>query len=341
MKAMHYKAMPREEEVCGLMKSKKGIALLMVLWVLAILTVIVFSFSYMGRTETLSTMSFRDGVEKEFLAEAGVQRGIMEIFYANANVNRTVTLEGKEVWKTDGTPYTVQTKGGHFTVSITDETGKIDINTLTDTSGIILKNLLMHLGVPGDNADTIVDSILDWKDKTGGNLHRLHGAGDDYYMSLPNPYKPKHDDFDALEELLLVKGMTRDILYGDGKKEGLIDFITINSKTNMINLNKARKEVLASVPGITPEIADAIISLRGDQQGAAKIQQLLANVSPPFRSFVGFPLATTFTIDASGYKGADKRGYGIRATVMIEGGSNYRYLYYKSPAEVRNDNNSD
>jgi general secretion pathway protein K len=330
----------RQSETGNSQRTEKGIALLMVLWVLTILTVIVFAFSYMGRTEALSVLSFKDGTEKRFLAEAGVQRGVAEIFYRQMNANQTGVLEGKEVWRADGTPYKVQTGNGHFTASITDETGKIDINTLTDASGIILKNLLINLGIQEENAETIVDSILDWKDKTGGDVHRLHGAGDDYYMSLPVPYKSKHDNFDTMEELLLVKGMTHDILYGDGKKKGLIDFLTVNSKISMINANAAPKEILTAIPGITPDIADSIISLRENPGGAANIQQLLANVPAPFKTLVGSPTSNTFTIDAAGYKGTDKKGYGVRATVAIQGVNQYKYVYYKSPAEVRNDSNS-
>ena len=50
---------------------------------------------------------------------------------------------------------------------------------LTDANGIILNNLLVNLGIPGEDANTIVDSILDWKD--ADDLHRLHGAEDTYY----------------------------------------------------------------------------------------------------------------------------------------------------------------
>ena len=59
----------------------------------------------------------------------------------------------------------------------------------------------------------IVDSIQDWRDPD--NLHRFNGAEDDYYLSLPTPYRAKNADFESLDELLLVKGMTPEILYGN------------------------------------------------------------------------------------------------------------------------------
>ena len=101
-----------------------GVALLMVLWVLTILMVIVLSFSFMTRTETQATVSFKEGVERKFLAEAGIERGIMEIFYRKINKNQALVLEGTEIWNIDGTPYSAQLGEGSYTVKIIDESGK-------------------------------------------------------------------------------------------------------------------------------------------------------------------------------------------------------------------------
>jgi general secretion pathway protein K len=239
--------------------AEKGIALLMTLWVLTIMMVLVLSFSYMTRTETYATLSFKEGMEKRSLAEAG-ERGILELFFRNANKNQAITLPGFEVWKIDNTSYTDKMGEGEYSVRIIDESGKIGINALTDGNSDILRNLLKNLGVQEEEANTIVDSILDWKD--ADDAHHLSGAEDEYYMSLPNPYKAKNANFDTLEELLLVKGMTSEILYGSEEKKGIINLLTIYSNKIQININAAPKEVLMAIPGITPEIADSIISFR-------------------------------------------------------------------------------
>ncbi len=310
--------------------SEKGIALLMVLWVLTILMVLVFSFSFMARTETYSTLSFRERAEEKFLAEAGIERGIMELFYRNVYKNQTIILEGREVWKIDGTSYKSQMGEREYSVSITDESGKIDINTITDATSDILRNLFKNLGVPEEEVNTIVDSILDWKDPD--DLYHLNGAESDYYMSLPNPYKAKNANFDTVEELLLVKGMTSEILYGNGEKKGVIDFLTVNSNLKMtkINVNAAPKEVLMAIPGITPEIADGIISYREHDNIKSAGDVGIPGESVPY---VTYGDSNTFTIDAVGHKGSTKAGFDIRATVIIEGNNQYRYVYYKSPAK--------
>ncbi|MCJ7481647.1 MAG: general secretion pathway protein GspK [Thermodesulfovibrionales bacterium] len=316
--------------------SQKGVALLMVLWVLTILLVIVFSFSFMTRTEMLSTASFRGGLEKNFIAEGAMERAIMELFYRNVYKNQTIELEGREVWQVDGTPYTGQLGNGTYTVSIIDESGKVDINAASD---VVLKNLLVNIGVPEEEADTIVDSMMDWKDPD--DLHRLHGAENDYYMSLQNPYKAKNARFDSLEELLLVKGVTADILYGSKERKGIIDFLTVYTKKNKININAAPKEVLMAIPGMTTELADGIISSRQTKEttGGTNVQGVLGENYSLMSRYITTGGSNVFSIDAIGRKENEKGAYAIRATVVLASTTfpdalPYKFVYYKKPVTI-------
>lgn len=309
--------------------TEKGIALLMVLWVLTILIVIVFSFSYMARTEAYAALSFRQMIEKKFLAEAGIERGVAELFYLNQNRNTTTVLEGGEVWRTDGRPYKLLTDDGYYTVSIMNEGGKVDINTAPE---LVLKTLFINYGLDTAHADTLTDSIMDWKDQD--NLHRMHGAEDDYYRSLPNPYKARNAYFEALEELLLVRGMTPEILYGDTGKKGIINFLTINSGMTTININAAPKEILLAIPGITPELAASILALREIREirEIQDIQGVLGSGYSLASRYINATPAMAFTIESVGYKGTESNGYPVLATVTLEGNNKFKYGYYKSPA---------
>ncbi len=213
-------------------------ALIIVLWVLTILMVTVLSFSFLTRTETHATLAFKETAARKFLAEAGIERSIFEIYYRRQNVNNAVTLEGSEPWKADGTAYSDRVGKGSYTVSLMGEAGKLDINK---SSQVLLKDLLVNSGIKDDEADIIVDSLMDWKDPSG--LTRLHGAGNDYYMSLAIPYAVKGAPFYTVEELLLVKGVTPAILYGEGGRKGIINFLTVNSESGLVNLNYAPREV--------------------------------------------------------------------------------------------------
>lgn len=219
-------------------------------------------------------------------------------------------------------------------VSITDESGKVDINMASD---LLLKSLFMNAGVQEEEADIIVDSIMDWKDTD--DLHRLHGTESDYYMSLPNPYKAKNANFDTIEELLLVKGMTPDILYGNNNRRGIIDFLTVHSKTDNININAAPKEVLMAIPGMTPEIADEIINYRQIKEisGLEEIKGLIAGGYEIMSPYITTRGTNQFTIDSVGYQGTEKGSYAIRATVIVSTTSpdQYKFVYYKNPVYAK------
>jgi general secretion pathway protein K len=317
-----------------LLFSQRGIALPLVLWTITVLMAIVFSFAFAARTDLRMTMNFRESVEKKLFAEAGVESALMEIAYRNFFAGKGPEEAGLQVWKIDGTPY-VQTleKGGSFKVSIMDESGKISINALTDSSGILLKNLLTRLEAKPESIDTIVDSILDWKD--ADDLHRLNGAESDYYMSLPNPYHAKNADFSSPEELLLVKGMTEEILFGNGKTKGLMPFITVYSKHTGINLATASREVLLSIPGMTEGVVESILAYRDTAPVAvaSEIQALLGPLAQTIRPYMASVTQQTFSLTSQGYKEGQKADYAISATVTFGEGS-YHYVYYKSPAWV-------
>jgi general secretion pathway protein K len=321
-----------------MLRRKTGIALIIVLWVTALLIVISLSFSVMARTEVFSTITFKEQVINKYLAEAGMQRAIMEIFYRNANKNNQITFAGEDVYSIDGKFYYGGMDTGYYKISINDESGKININTLTDSSGIILNNLLVNSGVDHETADTIVDSILDWKD--ADNLTRLHGAEDDYYMSLPNPYKAKNANFDNPEELLLVKGVTAKILYGDGEKPGLINFITLYSNTDKININAAALEVLKAIPFMSDDSIQQIMNYRNadnTKKDGTNIQTALAGDYAKIAQYISTSDSGIYAIEVLGYKEKDddKKGFPLKSVIMLDGNDHYRMLYYQSPANIK------
>jgi general secretion pathway protein K len=308
-----------------------GIALILVLWILTILMGIVLSFSFAARTETLATLTFKKGIKTKFLAEAGIEHGILEILY---RLN-SPSLNRDDAVRTDGTVYSYQSDMGQYTVRIIDESGKVDINKAPE---LLLRSMFTYSGLETDDVDTITDSIMDWRD--GDDLHRLNGAESDYYLSLPNPYHAKNADFDTLEELIMIKGITPEILYGKGSQRGIIDLLTIYSNTRKINLDAAPREVLLSVPGITPDSADTIIDLRENQE-MYNLEASLGGDYAVAAPYVSSAASRTFSIEAVGYTGDEKTGFPIRAVVNIDRWNTHHYLYYKSPADVQHARDTD
>ncbi len=75
--------------------------------------------------------------------------------------------------------------------------------------------------IPG-MTDEIADAILDWLDEDDDT--RTFGAEADYYQSLATPYAPANGPMANLDELLMVRGVTPQLLYGlDTNRNYLVD----------------------------------------------------------------------------------------------------------------------
>jgi general secretion pathway protein K len=313
-----------------------GFALIVVTWIIALLMIIALSFSSLAKTGTRGAMVFKESIEKRYLAEAGIQRAVVELYYRKTIKDPKAVLEFEDAVKIDGRPYTFglgNGGNGQYTFRITDESGKININNLTDASAVVFNNLLRNAGSSEDEANTIVDSILDWKD--ADDLHRLHGAENDYYLSLPNPYKPRNAKFEALEELMLVKGMTSDILFGNDKRQGIIRFLTVHSTSSTININFAPREVLMAIPNMPAALAEAVLSQRGQEAGkeSGEMSMIIGDAFKEMSAYAGVaPESNTFTVEAIGHKGGEKKGFTITAVITLSSNNKYKYLYYKCPS---------
>ena len=114
---------------------------------------------------------------------------------------------------------------GTYSWRVGDEDGLVNINKAQRP---VLENLLRQCGMePGADRDTVIDSILDWRD--ANRDHRLNGAEEDYYRALDPGYSSKDGPFDVVEELLLVRGVTPRLFAGgeEGREApGLRDLVS-------------------------------------------------------------------------------------------------------------------
>jgi len=241
---------------------KGGVALILVIWLMVVLIAIVGEFSYSMRTEINITKNFKEEEDAYQLALAGIERAKLEILSAKAPLYVYLNKDGILVF--GGGEESPERKGelekGVFSYSITDEERKLNINTASLQQ---LKYIVGSSGVDITEVDTIVDSILDWRDTD--NLHMLNGAEDDYYQSLESPYSCKDGAFDIIDELLLVKGVTPEIFYGTNEKEaekgyeGIAQYLTTWG-SGLININTAPRKVLEAV--FAPAVVENIMNQR-------------------------------------------------------------------------------
>lgn len=104
---------------------------------------------------------------------------------------------------------------------IEDETMKLNLNTLLAQHEDLTEQRDRLMGVPGMSEET-ADSILDWLDED--DEAREFGGEADLYSGLMPPRAPKNGPLDTLEELLLVQGVTPQLLFGmDANRNGVVD----------------------------------------------------------------------------------------------------------------------
>ncbi len=242
------------------MKEEKGIALIITLWVLTILSVVAFSFAYLARLEMKISGYERSRLVALGLAQAGIELAIEEI--AN-DLNAYDSFD--EEWRQrfvdeEGSLREIEIEDeegevvGSYTLRISDEEGKININAGDELSKERMLDELFRL-LDLEEHGAIRDSILDWLDPD--DLHRIEGAEDSYYESLDPPYECKDGPLDVLGELLMVKGITPELF----KEARFPDFLTVYSQ-GAVNINTAPREVLQAVLGIKESLAQQIVDHR-------------------------------------------------------------------------------
>ncbi|MBN2291992.1 MAG: general secretion pathway protein GspK [Pirellulales bacterium] len=101
------------------------------------------------------------------------------------------------------------------------ESSKLNLNTLLEGEDNEQSQRDRLMALPG-MTEEIADSILDWLDED--DEPREFGAEADYYESLTPPYHPTNGPIRCLEELLFVRGITEEHLYGsDRNRNGKLD----------------------------------------------------------------------------------------------------------------------
>ena len=132
-----------------------GIALVVVLWMLVLLTVMAGGYSATMRTEALSTAQQVHSAQARALAEAGIWLAVTDL----------LKPKSEHLWQKNGSAETISYAGNVIRIQIQDEAGKIDLNTAKQE---LLQGLLGSAGVSADEGERITQAILDWRDRDIG-----------------------------------------------------------------------------------------------------------------------------------------------------------------------------
>jgi general secretion pathway protein K len=272
---------------------ERGVALLLVFWVLMLLGVLALDFSRYMRDDAMASVNLAEETRGYYIALAGINRAIYD---AERVRERTAGVGGaaaaaaaanpppdgdsadddEPLVPPDGEWHEGDFAGGRWRVRMVDEAGRIPLNRVAPN---VLARVVRNIVTGGDTTagvdrrlqneiDTIVDSIQDWRDRNHEAM--AHGAENEFYLKRNPPYRAKNGPFDAPEELLLVRGVTPALFYGTKEMPGLRDVFSVYSKTAKLNAASAPPAVLRALLG-----NDAAADLIEQRENGAPIADLL------------------------------------------------------------------
>lgn len=310
-------------------RDRRGSALIVVLWVVGLLSMLVASFAFDAHLEARVTSYYRKRAKAEGLARSGVEIARM-LMAKRSEISDESKPDADDRWfdtakqlkKGAIRGYTIEMGEGVIRLDIVPEPARRNVNHLVPGAADNTRatpekveeewaRILEVGGVPEEMWQDLVDSVMDWTDNEQPPRTRDKGGEtEDYYATLPNPYKARNGLVDTVEELLLVKGFSRTILYGGVLQTNAVGggavsvsgiekiLTTYGTANGAVNVNAAPELVLRTLPGIDEVMARAIVEEREgwtDEQGKregkpfSSVEDLFARVPdlpPDVRPYV-------------------------------------------------------
>lgn len=214
------------------MKRTRGAALMLVLWLVALLAALIGAFALTARIESMQGRVLSEGTRLQELARAGVEYALV----------RVADPEPGTRWLPDGRAYTWQFAGASIEVRIIDETGKVDLNQADPP---LLAALMQAVGAERGQAERVAAAIVDWRDSDP--MTQVNGGAEDAdYAAAGREYGAKDALFESVAEVQQVLGMTPE-LYA-----ALEPYLTIHSGQAVPSAYFAPEPVLRAM-GLDPQ----------------------------------------------------------------------------------------
>lgn len=225
---------------------QRGAALIIALLVTAAMTAIIVEIISSVHGHVDRTSAFIEGQKAAVAAEGAVELA-----------RKYLDTLGKDYTYLDKGSFAAPIDGIVLEVSVEDESGKLQINSVVFPNGEVNEAAYSSYRALLSTASLepfASEALADWLDMD--DIARPNGAEGRFYAALPEPYSPKNGKLDTIGELALVKG------YG-GRTAGILArYLTVYSD-GLVNINTAPREVLMALSEeITPEMAEKLIERR-------------------------------------------------------------------------------
>ena len=272
-----------------ILRNNRGIALLVTLTIITVLIAVALEMNRKTRSVVFSAAANRDRITLSQMASSGIELAKTLLIKDKNNSNHdSLQEEWADPEKISEILQDIPFEEGTITLTITDELGKIQINSLVtypeghafnepqrDMWHRFLTLLIsQNESIKDLEPDMIINSVKDWIDSGDDEaITGLNGAESDYYQELDPPYVCRNGPFVHIGELALIRGVTTEYVQLAGGVSGISNYMTVfgmsetgNNKftyEGKININTADLPVLAGiVPAENPELAQAIYDYR-------------------------------------------------------------------------------
>ncbi|MBU1565927.1 MAG: type II secretion system minor pseudopilin GspK [Proteobacteria bacterium] len=271
-------------------RNQRGMALLITVMILSLLVVVTLGYYKTTWQKYVASHNHKVNTQLKAIAGSAVQLGYAFLQY-DGGANSTDSFF--DLWaaiKDEDLRDLFPTGTAHL--EIIDLSGRLQINSLVrqkggggkkglsgrnrslenETRAILLRLLLSDSFAISNElqAQQLVDALVDWLD--ADDLESDYGAENSYYRSLDPPYGCKNGPVEYIEELLLVKGITPELLFGTATTKGLADYLTVFGDNGKININTASRLILKSLdPLMNDDLTDRLEAFRRDVRNAAQL----------------------------------------------------------------------
>jgi general secretion pathway protein K len=264
-----------------LCKNNRGVALILAVAVISLLIAVTVQFSKEMRQELMSSANGLSINTLEIMAKSGynLAEAVLQADVSKEEVAGDTLQDNWAILKDQEMSPLYQT--ATLDIAITDLSGRVQLNSLLGSAdggddaiaartAALLKRLLLSEDLPevtAEQADLIIQAISNWIDKDDDDEEGFESTESSFYRGLQPSYASKNGPMEFVEELLLIRGITRLLYYGNEEFVGLRDLVTVHGTDGTINLNTAPKAVLKAMsPSLNEALAAQLVAFREDEK---------------------------------------------------------------------------
>jgi general secretion pathway protein K len=218
--------------------SSDGFIVIAVLWILAALATLTMTYGVYVNATAFALADYDLRLQAQELATAAVELAVYRL------------TENPQARPAQGS-FAFRLGNAAVTVGFGSESGRIDLNFAPRQ---LLVGLFTVLGSEQEAAQDFADRIIAWRTPASA----VADSETFLYRTAGKSYGPRRGPFQHVNELGLVLGMTPDLV------NRALPYLTIYSGQAEVNVLNAAPEVLAALPGLTPERIQILLAQRED-----------------------------------------------------------------------------